>query len=247
MTMAVKISNMNFSYGETPVLQDINLEVCTGAMMSIIGPNGGGKTTLLKLLLGLLPAPAGSIEIFGREPGEAHDLIGYMPQFTYYDPQFPITVLEVVMLGRLRRPIFSRCGAEDRRLARQALDRVGMGGFEERQLHSLSGGQRQRILIARALAGNPQLLLLDEPTSNVDTAVANRFYELLRELNQTMTVLLVSHDLGLVSGIVEKVICINRTAAIHPVSAIHDGILHDAYGMPLNVVHHCCSDPGCRQ
>jgi zinc transport system ATP-binding protein len=247
MTMAVNIRNLTFSYGETPVLQDINLEVCPGAMMSIIGPNGGGKTTLLKLLLGLLKTPTGSIEIFGKPPSEAHDLIGYMPQFTYYDPQFPITVLEVVMLGRLRKSIFGRCLEEDRQHARQALDRVGMGGFEKRQLHSLSGGQRQRVLIARALAGSPRLLLLDEPTSNVDTAVANRFYELLRELNETMTVLLVSHDLGLVSGIVEKVICINRTAAIHPVSAIHDGILHDAYGTPLNVVHHCCTDPGCRQ
>lgn len=243
MTAAVTISNLNFSFGETRVLENISLEVCEGAMMSVIGPNGGGKTTLLRLLLGLLAPDTGEIRIFGRPVEKARDLVGYMPQSTHCDPLFPITVGEVVRLGRLRCGFWERYQEADRRAVDEALEMVGMEGLARRPFGALSGGQRQRVLIARALAGHPKLLLLDEPTSNVDVAVANKFYDLLRRLNETMTILLVSHDLGVVANIVDQVICVNRTAAIHPVSAMNNIFLHDTYGIPVNVVHHCCDLP----
>ena len=243
MPAAVSISNLNFSFGETRVLENITLEIPEGAMLSVIGPNGGGKTTLLRLLLGLLAPDSGEIRIFGRPVEAARDLVGYMPQSTHYDSLFPITVAEVVQLGRLAGGFWRRYGQEDRQAAGEALEMVGMTDFARRPFGALSGGQRQRVLIARALAGRPRLLLLDEPTSNVDVAVANKFYELLRSLNETMTILLVSHDLGVVANTVDQVICVNRTAAVHPVSAMNNIFLHDTYGIPLNVVHHCCGLP----
>lgn len=244
MTNAITIENLNFSYHRsTPILQDVNLRICQGDLMSIVGPNGGGKSTLVKLILGLLKPDSGTISVFGEDIRKVKQNIGYVPQFTRYDPQFPITVAEVVLMGKLSHrfsPWLSRKKCADE--IKNVLEKVNLIGFENRLLSSLSGGEQQRVFIARALISQPQLLLLDEPTANIDTTETLRFYDLLKTLKNKMTILMVSHDLNLVADVVSEVICVNRHVAVHPVSAIATNALHDLYGMPVNLVHHCCHD-----
>jgi zinc transport system ATP-binding protein len=208
----------------------------------IVGPNGGGKTTLVKLILGLLEPSVGEIRVFGKPPKTARSRIGYMPQHLLYDPLFPVTVSDIVLMGRLRngglRGFFGWPDALDRETASEVLRQVGMEDFSRRPFSSLSGGQRQRVLIARALAGRPDLLLLDEPTSNVDTLVEAQLLELLGKLNERMTIMMVTHDLGFVSEMVEKVVCVNRRVAVHPTNDISGEIIHDIYGGHVRMVRH---------
>ena len=170
--------------------------------MCIVGPNGGGKTTLVKLILGLLRPQRGEVRVFGQPPHRARLRVGYMPQHVQHDPQFPVTVMDIVLMGRLGQGVLGWPGRADRRAAIDALAQVGMEEFRRRPFADLSGGQRQRVLIARALCCKPDLLLLDEPTSNVDSLVEARLLDLLRDLNRQMTIVMVSHDLGFVSGLV---------------------------------------------
>jgi zinc transport system ATP-binding protein len=242
----ISLKNVTFSYGGSPVLEDVNLSVHDRQAICMVGPNGGGKTTLVKLILGLLTPQRGELRIFGQPAHRARLRIGYMPQHVQYDPQFPVTVMDIVLMGRLgvaqeggwlRRLTGWPC-REDRRAARDALAQVGMDDFRRQSFSALSGGQRQRALIARALCCKPDLLLLDEPTSNVDSLVEAKLLDLLRELNQQMTILMVSHDLGFVSGFVESVICVNRRVVVHPTSQMTGQAIHDIYGGEVRVVRH---------
>jgi len=236
------LRDVSFSYGGAPVLEDVNLDVPDRTAACIIGPNGSGKTTLVKLILGLLTPQRGEIRVFGQPPQRARLRSGYMPQYVQHDPQFPVTVMDIVLMGRLGRDgpggFFGWPNRADRRAANDALRQVGMDDFRRRPFASLSGGQRQRVLIARALCGNPDLLLLDEPTSNVDTLVEARLLEILRELNQRMTILMVTHDLGFVSSLVESVICVNRRVVVHLTSQITGASINDIYGGEVRAVHH---------
>ena len=236
------LRDVSFSYGGAPVLENVNLDVPDRTAACIIGPNGGGKTTLVKLILGLLTPQRGEIRVFGQPPQRARLRSGYMPQYVQHDPQFPVTVMDIVLMGRLGRDgpggFFGWPNRADRRAANDALRQVGMEDFRRRPFASLSGGQRQRVLIARALCGNPDLLLLDEPTSNVDTLVEARLLEILRELNQRMTILMVTHDLGFVSNLVESVICVNRRVVVHLTSQITGASINDIYGGEVRAVHH---------
>jgi zinc transport system ATP-binding protein len=234
--VVIEARNASFSYDESYALQGMNLQVRAGQFVSVVGPNGGGKTTFLKLLLGLIRPTEGTVQVFGMRPEKARARIGYMPQFTQADQQFPVTSLDVVMMGRLR-PV-GMYSKNDRRKASLALADVGLAGFEKRPFSQLSGGQRQRVLIARALSSDPELLLLDEPTANLDFQVAEDFYALLRRLNERMTILLVSHDLGLVSKTVETVICLNRKCAVHPTAELTPEIIDEIYGEHMRVVRH---------
>jgi zinc transport system ATP-binding protein len=238
----IDVRNISFSYQATPVLEDVSLTIYDRESVCIVGPNGGGKTTLLRLLLGQLQPTQGEILVFGQPPQEARLRLGYMPQRSHYDPLFPVTVLDVVLMGRLGQPgilgWLGWYGPSDRRAAREALEQVHMADLAGRPFVALSGGQRQRVLIARALCCEPELLLLDEPTANVDSLVEARLFDELRQLGRRMTIVLVSHDLGFVTNLVQRVICVNRRAVAHPASELTAEVIRDMYGGDVNLVRH---------
>ncbi len=235
----IQIENLDFSYGRISVLEQASLSVADKEFVCMVGPNGGGKTTLLKLLLGLLEPQAGTVSIFGKNPTAGRKWIGYLPQHANLDAKFPVTALDVVLMGRLGKT--HRVGPytrTDQSMARDMLDRVGLNKLEKRPLATLSGGQRQRVLIARALVCEPRLLLLDEPTASLDDYVERELYDLLLELNKELTVVVVTHDIGFVSSYVDKVVCVNRQVRIHPTSEINENIIHDMYGEHVHMVRH---------
>jgi zinc transport system ATP-binding protein len=242
----IEINNLAFSYDTVPVLEDVNLKVKHGEFATIVGPNGGGKTTLLRLLLGILKPVQGKIAVLGSTPEKARLRVGYMPQHADLDPQFPVTVMDVVMLGRLGRRFGGRYSKEDRQLALKALAEVQLESMVRTAFSTLSGGQKQRALIARALCCDPEMLLLDEPTANIDPEVEENLLTILQELNQRMTILLVSHDMGFVSRVVKSVICVNRRVLIHPTSRVDGTLIKDVYGDDYCMVRHDhrCSEEG---
>ena len=234
-TPVVDIEGLTFGYGGEPVLRDVSLKLVPNDLVSIIGPNGGGKTTLLKLLLGLIEPQAGTIRVLGVTPHEARPRIGYTPQHAHLDMQFPVDVTDVVLMGRLGQGrTFGPYTATDRKFALDALNDVGLTDLRSRPLSKLSGGQRQKVLIARALASNPELLLLDEPTANLDANAQDDFYALLKRLSERLTVILVSHDMGFVSQFVRTVVCVNRDVCLHPT----DEQIVELYGGQFRRVKH---------
>lgn len=242
-TQTVEIKNMSFAYQNRNVLKDVNLTVPLGDFATIVGPNGGGKTTLLKLLLGLLKPSTGTIRIFGTTPAKSRIKIGYMPQYSHLDMQFPVTVMDVALMGRLGKGGWDRYSAQDIKCAATALEEVKMDTFKNSHFNALSGGQKQRVLIARALCCEPELLLLDEPTSNIDQESEQDLFKILTRLNQRMTILLVSHDLGFTSQVVKSVICVNRQVVIHPTTTMDGTMIKDIYGGDLKMIRHdhrCC-------
>lgn len=239
------LENISFSFKQTRILEDITLFIQKGEFASIVGPNGGGKTTLLKLILGLLKPDKGKISIFGKPPEEARRQIGYMPQYAHLDMDFPATVMDVVLMGRLtgKSLWFSK---KDRAEALTAIDEVGMIKFEKTGFNKLSGGQKQRVLIARALCSRPDILLLDEPTANVDHETEVNLFSILQTLNDKMTILVVSHDIGFVSKYVKSVICVNKKVVIHPTTLMNGLLIKDIYHGDLKMVRHDhrCSEEG---
>ncbi|MDD5597063.1 MAG: ABC transporter ATP-binding protein [Victivallaceae bacterium] len=235
----IEIKDLDFSYeNNVPVLENVNLSFRELESACIVGPNGGGKSTLLYLLLGLLKPARGSIRVFGKPPVEARPDIGYMPQYINLDQDFPICVSEVVLMGRLRDGFWGAYSRKDREVAMEAMTEMSVEHLAKRHFSELSGGQRQRVLIARALTCNPKLLLLDEPTANVDPGMQEQFYETLYELNQRMAILTVSHDLGFVSDKIDSVICVNRTVQVHPTNALDGNVITDMYGYDVNLIRH---------
>ncbi len=243
----IQCTDLHFGYDQRPVLSRVNIAVPEGDFVCVVGPNGSGKTTLLRLALGLLQPTGGKIEVYGQSPNRSRQRIGYVPQHPKLDPLFPVSALDVALMGRLgnARP-FGLWSGKDKEAAIQALDEVGLVDRRDEHFASLSGGQKQRVLIARALAGQPDLLLLDEPTAGLDAHVEEGFYRLLRELNKERTIVLVSHDLGFVSGFVKSVICVGHDVVIHPTSAITGEVIADLYGSDMRMVRHDhrCSDGG---
>jgi len=179
MEPAIVLDNGSFSYTRHPVLDGVTLTVPKGDFAMVVGPNGGGKTTLIKLILGLLVPTSGRVSLFGKSPEAAWNQVGYMPQYTHVDMAFPVSVMDVVLMGRLTQSKRWRYSKNDREAARHALNEVGLLEKQKKPFSSLSGGQRQRVLIARALCSNPSLLLMDEPTANVDPAAEATLFELL--------------------------------------------------------------------
>ena len=238
----VVIEDVSFAYSNEPVLENAYLSVEHGDFATVVGPNGGGKTTLLKLLLGLLKPGSGTIEILGDIPGKTRLRIGYMPQHIDLDLQFPVTVMDVVLMGRLGRSLGGRYSKDDRKAAENSLEEVQLEGLRKRPFNELSGGQRQRVLIARALCGNPEMLLLDEPTTNIDVEAEEALINILQELNQRMTILMVSHNLEFVSSAVKNVICVNRRVAIHPTKEIDDAGMRSLYSGDFRMI---CHDQTC--
>lgn len=235
----IKLENLGFTYGNRPVLEDVSFSVAPLDYVSIVGPNGGGKTTLLKLMLGLLKPTSGNIQIFGKAPERARPLIGYVPQQFQFDPKFPVRVIDVVLMGCLNPGTpFGGYLQNDRKAAMGALQEMDMAHICRRHFSELSGGQRQRVLIARALASDPQLLLLDEPTANIDVAAQNELYEFLQGINQRMTVVVVTHDASFVAAFVKSVLCVNRLVVKHPTSEFTDEMITDLHGGKVRFVQH---------
>ncbi len=235
---AIEIENICFAFEDNEVLHNISLRIDPGDFVAFVGPNGGGKTTLLRLILGLLQPLHGRIRVFGQDPRAVRQRVGYVPQHLEFDTRFPVTVLDVVIMGRANRQRIGPYRKADRQAARMGLARVRLEDLERRSFAELSGGERQRVLIAQALAGEPDLLLLDEPTANVDTLVEHHIYELLKELSKSLTLVLVSHNLNVVTACVSHVACINRTAELSPVAEMTAATFREAYGSDIAVLRH---------
>ena len=241
----LEMRDVSARYGDALVLDQVSLRVEAGEFVGIVGPNGGGKSTLLKAALGLVPVLAGEVRLLGAPPGRlgARDLrrIAYVPQnAVHVDPRFPVTAFEVVMMGRTgRRGLLRRLGAEDRRLAVEAMEEVGVEALSDRLVGTLSGGERQRVFLARALAGQPEALILDEPTTGVDPAAREEFYRLLDHLNHhhRITLLLVSHDTQAITLAAHRLVAVNRRVVYDgdPARFEEEGGFGGAYGME---VHH---------
>lgn len=242
----IDIKNMSFSFGDHLILDDVSLTIKQKEMVGIVGPNGGGKTTLLRLMLGLLQPSKGTIEILGSSPDQASRRIGYVPQQRIFDPLFPVSVLDVVLMGRIGKSWGGRFSKKDRQAALQALVDVDLIDHKNASFADLSGGQRQRTLIARALASSAELLFFDEPTANVDSFAEGKLYELLSRLNKELTILIVSHDVGFVSKYVSSVVCVNRFVRVHPTSLLDGQSIQDIYKKEVAFIHHDhrCSEKG---
>jgi len=235
----VAINNLDFTLDGLPILKGVDLRVESGDFLAVLGPNGGGKSTLLKLMLGLLKPDSGEIRVLGQLPGEAGGRIGYLPQHTHVSSFFPITVLNAVRMGLVRPGFRGISGlmrsSGEKAKARKALERVNMLEHQKRSLSGLSGGQLQRVFIARALVSDPELLLLDEPTASVDSASRTSLFQLLVELNKEMTVVMVSHDISSLASGVKSVACVNNSLHFHKDPVITGDMFQTTYGGAENV------------
>ncbi|MBW2095278.1 MAG: ABC transporter ATP-binding protein [Deltaproteobacteria bacterium] len=236
---AIEIKDLWFAYDRIPVLKEVSFTLEQGDFMAIIGPNGGGKTTLLKLMLGLLEPQKGTIRILGKKPRDARKKLGYVPQSTDINLTFPLSVFELALMGRLSRSRFGRrYSHEDKEKVAALLKKVGMWDYRFWPVGNLSGGQRQRIFIARALAVEPAILFLDEPTASVDREFEIGLYELLEELNRKVTVVVITHDVGVVSRHVKSVACVNHTLMFHEDGKITKDMIDMAYKCPVDLIAH---------
>ncbi len=232
----LEMKNLSASYGAEIVLNDVDFKVFENDFIGVIGPNGGGKTTLLKVILGLVKPVRGQL-IFN------HDLmngsrIGYLPQISTADNTFPVTVRDVILSGlMIRKSLISGMSVSDKKKADLVIDEFGLAGFADSSLNELSGGQQQRVLLGRAAIGDPKLLLLDEPGNFVDANFEKDFYEKLKELNNRMAILMVSHDIGTISAHIKSFACVNRSLHYHPSSEITNQELL-AYDCPIQLVTH---------
>lgn len=236
MSDVITVENLSVSYGNINALSGINLNVKKGEYLGIIGPNGGGKTTLLTAILGLCRKDSGKVFIEGGTSS-----IGYVPQNAMLSRSFPITALETVMTAFLKKGLhpFYKPGQKDKEFALLCLSKVGLEGFENRSIDALSGGEFQRLLIARALASRPEILMLDEPTASVDPLSREKIYALLETLNKEgMTIVMVTHDLFAVSSSVEKIACLNKTLVYHGESQLTQEVCNAMYGCQVDLIAH---------
>lgn len=236
MTNLFEMHSLSASYGANIVLHNVDFKVSENDFIGVIGPNGGGKTTLLKIILGLLKPIDGNItfndELINR------NRIGYLPQMSTGDVNYPVTVTDIILSGlMIRKGIISRMSSTDKKKAKLVIEELGLNGMEGSTLNELSGGQMQRVFLGRAIIGEPKLLLLDEPGNFVDTTFENDFYEKLKDLNGRMAILMVSHDVGTISSHIKSFACVNRSLHYHPSNEITNEDLL-AYGCPIQLVTH---------
>jgi zinc transport system ATP-binding protein len=235
----VLLDDVSFRYDGRWILKDVSLQIDEKDFLGVVGPNGSGKTTLLKLILGLRTPQQGRVLVYGNPPSEIRGWIGYVPQHLAFDRNFPVSVTDVVLMGRLGRTRrFRRYRQEDRTAAIEALGDVGIESLRNRVIGTLSGGELQRVFIARALVSKPRLLVLDEPTTGVDIGTEKAIYELLKELNRKMAIILVTHELNFVSAYVKRVACLDQRLVCHPTDEVPASLYDSLYLAPIKMVRH---------
>jgi zinc transport system ATP-binding protein len=235
MNSVIELRDVNFSYNHVPVLEDISFTVEEEEFFGIIGPNAGGKSTLLKLILGLYKPDTGTVRIFSRQPEKERRRIGYVPQHPGFNRDFPVTVREVVSLGQLGTRMTTIQAAQHFDAAMTAVKLDEIAG---RQISTLSGGQLQRVLIGRALACAPEILILDEPTANIDIPTEEDIFGLLKKYNEQMTIIVVSHDIAFISGYVDRVACLHHHLVCHRTEEISGKTIEDLYGASMKMIDH---------
>jgi zinc transport system ATP-binding protein len=239
VTTVAELRSVWFRFDGPDVLEAIDLAVGEREFLGVVGPNGGGKTTLLKLLLGLLEPTRGEVRVLGGRPADARKAIGYVPQFASFRRDFPISVEETVLMGRLGiAPPLWGYRPLDREVAHRVMAETEVLDLQRRPLSALSGGELQRVLIARALAAEPAILLLDEPTANVDVRLESDIFDLLKQINRRAAIVVVSHDIGFVSEYVTRVACLNRTLVCHTSAELTGDMIRQLYGRPVRMVRH---------
>jgi len=231
--MAIQVRKLTFQYDETPLLQDVSLEIAKGECIAIFGPNGGGKTTLLKIFMGFLKPSSGTILIDGEPPEKNRRQMGYVPQISHLDRQFPITALDVVKMGALSPSLFHSYAPSSHEQALEMLDKVGMLDMAKAPFGSLSGGQSQRVLIARALMGKPEYLFLDEATASVDPSAEKHFHELMSKLKCLLTIVMVTHDLPTEMSYIDRFFCVYQNITTFSPSQVCDHFAQGLYHPPL--------------
>ncbi len=237
----IEVKNLNFSYNKNiKVLEKVYFEMMEDDFVGLIGPNGGGKTTFLKILIGILKPDFGEVRVFGKSPKKARNDIGYVPQYAKIELDFPIKVIDVILTGILsRKRMFSRYSKIDKEKSLAAMQKVGIENLKNKQIGELSGGQIQRVLIARALVREPQLLILDEPTSNIDISSEKNLFEYLKEINSSKTaIIVVSHDIGAISPFIKQVGCLNKTMFFHREGTINEGLIKAGYKCDMDLIGH---------
>ena len=241
----IEIKNLSAGYDNRTVLHDVNLTVYERDFLGIIGPNGGGKTTLIKCILGLLKPTAGEILYhtgqgsFPQSSSIPPLTMGYLPQYSSIDRKFPITVEEVILSGlSSKKPLASRFTAQHREKASAVIARMGLEGMEQRAIGALSGGQLQRALLGRAIISDPQVVILDEPSTYIDKRFEARLYKLLAEINEECAIILVSHDIGTVLQQVKSIACVNETLDYHPDTDVTEEWLERNFNCPIELLGH---------
>lgn len=235
----IKVEGVSFRFDGPLILDNVSLAIKEGEFLGIVGPNGGGKSTLLKLILGLLKPGSGRIRVLGKPPRKGRAEVGYVPQYAGFERNFPITVRQAVLLGRMgKTSAMFGFNARDNELADVALAETEIADLKDRLLNTLSGGQFQRVLIARSLVSEPAILMLDEPTANIDTRMEEDIFDLLKRLNKRITIIVVSHDIGFISEYVTMVACLNKTLVCHETASISGKTIEELYGAPVHMIQH---------
>lgn len=239
LNAVIELDQVTVRYGDQIALDQVSLRVDEKSFIAIIGPNGGGKTTLIRSILGLQPISSGTVKLWGESPQKNRHQVGYVPQTRYFDRSFPITVKEVVEMGGLSN-LYSRkiSKSEQSDRVQKAIERLQIGSLLDRQVSQLSGGELQRTLIARALAADARMLILDEATANIDPKATALIYQILVDLNQHIPIVTVSHDLGVVAQFVKTIACVNRCLHYHDSKELTPTMLEEAYGCPVDLIAH---------
>jgi zinc transport system ATP-binding protein len=237
---AIDIQDLWFRFDGGPlVLENVTLRIPDREFIGVVGPNAGGKSTLLKIILGLYKPFRGRVQVLGDTPARARSRIGYVPQYPTFSRDFPTDVMHAVLMGRLGMSgRFGGYTEADRAGARRAMEETEIASLADRHLNTLSGGQLQRVLVARALVCEPRILLLDEPTSNIDQRVETDIFDYLKEFNRRMTIVVVSHDIAFISRYVQRVACLNRTLICHDTAGIDGRTIQELYGSDVQMVAH---------
>lgn len=238
MSRIVELKNVSAGYAGEIVLEDINIDIFGNDFIGIIGPNGGGKTTLLKVILGLIKPYKGTVRFHDDRHGKSSDSVGYLPQINQIDQRFPISVIDVVLSGLMSKEgLFSRYSGKQKKHAEDLLNQLGIFNLKKKNIGQLSGGQLQRVYLCRAVISSPHLLMLDEPNTFVDTKFETDFYEILKKLNKEMAIIVVSHDVGTISWYVKTIACVNRNLHYHPSNHITQEQLA-SYNCPIQIITH---------